>query len=336
MNFNPNIVHVVYASDDKFAEILGISLVSLYENNKDLDDIVVYVLDSGIKKENKEKLLIVCRKYMRKDIQFISVPSISEKLSINVVSDRGSLSQYARLFVSSYLDKKLNRVLYLDCDIIVNQSIRALWSLELHGKIIGALLDAFSKYYRANIDLEENDIMFNSGVMLIDLEKWRENKIEDRLSEFIIKKCGRIQQGDQGVLNNVLSHSTLCFEPQFNSVTIFYDFSYRELMIYRKPPQFYSEKQIKEAVEHPVIIHFTTSFKSKRPWVKGCKHRYVDKWIEYKKMSPWRDNEFWDDNNPVWKKKCLKVFNSLPNRVSIRLASFLQVYGRPLKNRLKR
>ena len=35
MNFNPNVAHIVYASDDKFAEILGVSLVSLYENSRD-------------------------------------------------------------------------------------------------------------------------------------------------------------------------------------------------------------------------------------------------------------------------------------------------------------
>ena len=43
-----NIPHIVYATDDNFAEILGVSLVSLYENSKDVDDIIVYVLDSGI------------------------------------------------------------------------------------------------------------------------------------------------------------------------------------------------------------------------------------------------------------------------------------------------
>ena len=142
---------------------------------------------------------------------------------MNVAVDRGSLSQYARLFVSSDLPLDLNRVLYLDCDIIINRSIRELWNLDLNGKTIGALMDAFSKYYRQNIDLEENDIMFNSGVMLIDLRKWRKQKIEEKLMNFIAKKNGRIQQGNQGALNAVLSHDTYCFEPRFNSVTIFYD-----------------------------------------------------------------------------------------------------------------
>lgn len=336
MNINPKVAHVVYASDDKFAEILGVSLVSLYENSKDMDDIIVYVLDSEIKDENKDKLLTVCRNYKRTDIQFIPAKDISKTLEMKVATDRGSLSQYARLFVSSDLPKNLGRVLYLDCDIIIKQSIHELWNLNLHGKTIGALMDAFSKYYRANIDLEKNDIMFNSGVMLIDLVKWRQDKIEDKLLEFIIRKNGWIQQGDQGALNAVLSKDTYCFEPRFNSVTIFYDFNYKEMMIYRRPPKFYPENQIREAIENPMLIHFTTSFKSIRPWVFGCKHRYIDEWIKHKEMSPWKYAELWNDNRPKWKRVLLRIYNILPRCCSVRIAGFMQVYGRPLKNRWKK
>lgn len=334
MNINPNVAHVVYASNDKFAEILGVSLVSLYENSKDMDDIVVYVLDSDIKDKNKDKLLTVSRQYSRTEVQFIPAKDISKKLEMKVSTDRGSLCQYARLFVSSDLPKKLGRVLYLDCDIIIKQSIRELWGLDLHGKTIGALMDAFSKYYRANIDLEENDIMFNSGVMLIDLNKWRQDKVEDKLLEFISRKNGWIQQGDQGVLNALLSKDTYCFEPRFNSITIFYDFTYEEMMIYRQPPEFYPEEDIRKAVEDPMLIHFTTSFKSLRPWIKGCEHRYVNEWVKYKNMSPWKDIEPWNDNRPQWKKTAIRLYNALPRMIAVRIASVMQVYGRPLKNRL--
>ena len=157
-----NIPHIVYATDDNFAEILGVSLVSLYENSKDVDDIIVYVLDSGISDENIKKLKSLPKKYSRSDLSFIKATDISKELSMNVNLDRGSLSQYARLFVSSVLPCILDRVLYLDCDIIINKSISELWNLDIKGKTIAALKDAFSKQYRKNIDLEPDDIMFNS------------------------------------------------------------------------------------------------------------------------------------------------------------------------------
>ena len=335
IKYNPSVAHIVYASDDKFAEILGVSMVSLYENSKDMDDIVVYLLDSGITDENKQKLLSVCKSYRRSDVIFIPAKNISEKLSMNVAVDRGSLSQYARLFVSSDLPQELSRVLYLDCDIIVKKSIRELWNLDLQGKTIGALMDAFSKHYRANIDLEPDDIMFNSGVMLINLKKWRRDNVEDRLLKFIAAKNGRIQQGDQGALNAVLSRETYCFEPRFNSVTIFYDFTYEEMLIYRKPPKFYSEEKVNEAVENPSVIHFTTSFLSKRAWMKGCKHRYADEWLKYKKTSPWKDEPLWEDNRLQWQQTGARVIKKLPRGMAIGLAGLMQAYGRPWMNRIK-
>lgn len=334
MIFNEKIAHIVYASDNKFAEILGVSLTSLYENSKDMEDLVVYILDNAISDKNKNKLVSIARFYNRTLPVFIQAKDITHELQMDVVVDRGSLSQYARLFISSSLPKELKRVLYLDCDTIINKSIDELWNLDIEGKTIAALMDAFSKYYRTNIDLKPMDIMFNSGVMLVDLKRWEDQKIEERLLQFITTRKGRIQQGDQGALNAILSHDTYCFEPRFNSLTIFYDFSYEDMLIYRKPPKFYSEEQIEMAINDPSIIHFTTSFLSKRPWVEGCKHRYIKEWMKYKKISPWKDRELWNDNSSKWKQKVLVIYKRFPGKMTLYLAGFMQAYGRPIKNRM--
>lgn len=324
--------HVVYASDNGFAEILGVSLVSLFECSKDMDEIQVYILDSGISEINHSRIEEVCLQYGRPLPIWIKARDITAELGMKVAVDRGSLSQYARLFVAR--DLNIDRVLYLDCDIIFCQSVSLLWNLDMHGKTIAALADAFSKHYRANIGLEPEDVMFNSGVMLIDLSRWKEQKVEERLLKFIAGKQGRIQQGDQGALNAVLSHDTYCFHPRFNSVTIFYDFNYMEMQIYRKPAgKFYTEEQINEAVESPVIVHFTTSFLSKRPWMKGCQHRYCGRWREYKDMSPWKDEPLREDNRPGWKKTGIRVFKMLPRRLALYVAGAAQAYWRPWKNK---
>ena len=333
---NPNIAHIVYASDDRFAEILGVSLVSLYENSSDMEEIIIYILDSGIKVKNKAWIEAISRRYERTTPTWIKAQDISKVLSMEVALDRGSLSQYARLFISSNLPLELDRVLYLDCDIVINKSIRELWNLDFKGKIIGALMDAFSPQYRANINLKPNDIMFNSGVMLIDLKYWREQEVEGRLLKFIRDKHGKIQQGDQGALNAVLSHDTYCFEPRYNSLTIYYDFNYDEMMAYRKPPQgFYRQQEIKRAIEDPSIIHFTTSFLSKRPWVIGCQHRYVELWLKYKALSPWKSSPLWQDTTGKGKLWAIEILKKMPRRFMLRLAGIAQAYGRPWRNRLR-
>lgn len=335
MNFNPAVAHIVYASDDRFVEILGVSMISLFENSRNLEDIVVYILDSGIKKENKLRIESICKTYKRRMPIWIVARNIRKELGISVELDRGSMSQYARLFISSVLPEGLEKVLYLDCDIVIKQSIRELWGLNMHGKTIAALNDAFSKYYRANIGLKQEDIMFNSGVMLIDLKRWKKYRIEEKLLKFISEHKGRIQQGDQGALNAVLSHDTYCFEPKFNSITIFYDFDYQEMLTYRKPPNFYSERQVKEAIEYPVLIHFTTSFLSKRPWYEGCHHRYVGEWLKYKALSPWKDEPLWTYEISKWKKNALALYKKLPRKFSVGVVGILQAYARPFWVRVK-
>lgn len=329
-----NTAHIVYASDDRFAEIMGISMVSLYANSTDMDEIAVYILDSGILESNKQKLELVAENYNRQKPIWLEAKDISKEAGMEVMADRGSRSQYARLFVASNLPQGVDRVLYLDCDTIICKSIRELWNLNMHGKTVSALMDAFSPQYRVNIGLGRNDIMFNSGVMLIDLVRWRMNCYEEKLLWFIRSRNGRIQQGDQGALNAVLSDDVYCFEPRFNSVTIFYDFAYEDMLTYRKPLNYYEKGELLKAINEPSIIHFTTSFLSKRPWMRECCHRYTNEWLRYKEMSPWRANALRDDNRPAWKRYGVRLYRFMPHKIALCLAGILQAYIRPQINRL--
>lgn len=329
-------MHIVYASDDNFSEIMGVSIVSLFENNKNIEEIVVYILDSGIKSKNKDRIESVFRKYNRPSPLWIKATNINDVLGMNVKQDRGSLSQFARLFISSVLPADLGRVLYMDCDVIIDRSLDELWNMDMKGKIVAALLDAFAPLYRKNLGLEKNDIMFNSGVMLIDLKRWKEEHIEDKILKLIRKYSGQVPQGDQGALNAVLSHETALVHPKFNSITIFYDFSYENMLIYRKPPVFYSKEEIMEAVNNPVIIHFTTSFLSRRAWIEGSDHLYTNRWLEYKSMSPWKCEPLRKYcNKKKWKDACIKLYKILPISLSVRISGWLQAYGRPIVEKIK-
>ena len=76
--------------------------------------------------------------------------------------------------------------------------------------------------------------------------------------KFIQSRNGQIQQGDQGALNAILSKDTYCFSPRFNSVTIFYDFTYEENSSNTATLRNFTQKeQVQKAIEQsPIIIHF--------------------------------------------------------------------------------
>lgn len=85
--YDSAIAHIVYASDDGFAEILGVSLVSLFENSGDMKGIRVYILDSGISKHNREKIEEVCIRYQRSLPVWLKARNITEELGMRVATD---------------------------------------------------------------------------------------------------------------------------------------------------------------------------------------------------------------------------------------------------------
>lgn len=93
---------------------------------------------------------------------------------------------------------------------------------------------------------------------------------------------------DQGVLNHVLNGKILQISPRYNLYAALYDFSYENLIRYRKPNFFYTKEEIQTAKEHAAVVHFTSSFLSLRPWVAGSRHPYAEQWLQIKKQSPWR------------------------------------------------
>ncbi|WP_034995860.1 hypothetical protein [Liquorilactobacillus vini] len=121
-------------------------------------------------------------------------------------------------------------------------------------------------------------------------------------------------------------------EPRFNAISSYFEMSYDELLIYRKPVNFYSAEQIKTAVDDPIIVHFTSTFLCNRPWQEGSSHPFKKQWI--KRISSYQ--KAIQIKNISLKQKNLKIFfYLLPRRASICLFGVLQAYVRPMFLRMK-
>ena len=118
-----NPVNIVYAADDNYAEMLGVSLLSLFAKSGDVQKFNLFILERNISEANKRRIHEICGTYKRELPVWIKAKDICHELNMKVTVDRGSLNQYARLFISSALPADLDRVLYLDCDIILHKSV---------------------------------------------------------------------------------------------------------------------------------------------------------------------------------------------------------------------
>ena len=305
---------IVYATDNNFIDVLYASISSLYDTNGDLD-LNVWIIADNVADTNKEKIDNLTKKYKQKEINWIENIEIPFKLKL----DRGSVSSFSRLFLGEALPKEVTKVLYIDCDVIIMNSLRELFSMEFNENIVLGVSDVLNKEYKKVLGIPENKPVFNAGVLYIDLEKWREERIEEKLISVIQKFNGNIIQGDLGVLNAVLYDSYKEINPKYNYMTIFEDMTYEDMLIFKKPVNYYSKKELEEARNNIVIRHYTTCFLSKRPWQRGSKVSHLEEFKKYYK----------GDYNEVRESKMLKIYKKLPNKIAVNLAGFIQGKIRP-------
>lgn len=288
---------VVYSSDDNYAQHTGVSIVSLLENNKHFNDINIYIIDNSISKASKQKLIDITNNYKRKII-FINFSEYKDKLKLNM-QWKIAISAYARLFISSMVSENIEKILYFDCDTVIVNKIDELWNTDINEYYIAGVLDTVSSVTKEAVGISRRGKYINSGMLLINLKKWREDNIKDRFVKFIEEKNGSVTHHDQGVINGVLHKKLKILKPSFNLMTVYYTMK-REDMIsyYGIDSNFYSEEEIQESLNNPVYIHFTPGFTT-RPWVKGCNHPKKQVYLDYLYKTPWKDAKLENDKSKI-------------------------------------
>jgi lipopolysaccharide biosynthesis glycosyltransferase len=321
---------IVYAGDDKFAWIMGVSMLSLMERNRQAERIHFHILDGGIERENREKLVWMTEKYGRASTFYPAKETIEREMR-GRKAPRGSLSMFSRLFMGRLLPQSLEKVLYLDCDTLITGSLTDLWNTPFEGHILVGVNDCCSGMHRKWVYLRNDQLYLQTGMLLIDMEGWRRFGVEAKVKEAIKRLHGVGPYGDQCLLSIVLADHTKAVHPRYNCLISRCVFTYRQLMKWRRPSFFYSEQEVQESVSHPVVIHFATFFHAPRPWIATSPWEgFYGEWKTYLGVSPWKDHRLWVDDRPWWFKIMVRVYHALPQRIAIPSAGLIHSFLMPL------
>lgn len=318
-------MNVVYSSSDSFCEIAGISILTLFLNNRDADEINIFMIDNDISELNRKRLDGMAAGFGRK-ITYIEKINIEKLTNVQIKIGRWNISTFFRLFLPTMLPANIDKALFMDCDTIVLGSLEELWNMDMGEAWVYGVDDFRGANYRTNIGLEPDDIYINNGVLLIDLSAWRKNKVEEQFIQFIQNQNGDITYVDQGVQNGVLSRQKRsgALHPKYNCLTVFFDFMYADLIKLRKPPVPGDPAIYKEAIEYPIIVHFQSCFRSgTRPWNPGNKHPYTKAFLEYKAKSPWKNEPLRKDDRTITQKMLTFAARLMPERTMVALISFM-------------
>ena len=246
---------IVLAGDCIYTSQLETTIKSILYHNRDLN---IYILNQDIMPDWFRKPRKMAR-MLGSDIIDVKLPeqAVFQQWS---KQDHISAIAYARYFIADYIPE--DKVLYLDSDLIVNDSLEGLFTINLGDKWLAAVRDT-------------EGVTFNTGVLLINNAKWKQENIKELLITQSIETLkivaeGRFKNfnGDQTIFNQVVKDNWLELDRRFN-LQVGHDV----VAFYSNWPNFFDESSYR-----PVVLHFLSH---RKPWTTLIANRYRDLWWDF-------------------------------------------------------
>lgn len=296
-------MNILYTLNDKFVPQVAAGITSVCENNKNTKNITFYLMSLKISSKNKKKLKNYVESYNRK-IVIIELNNLERFFNFNFDTKGWNSIVLARLLLDKLLPSNVSKILYLDGDTIVRGSLEELWNTNMGKCAIGASIEPTIDRKRIKILGMDEYPYYNAGVLLVNLENWRKNKIGDKIIEFYKSNDGNLFANDQDAINGSQKGNIYTLSPKYNYYNIYDQYSYKFLKRLMGKIDYIDKSMYLDAVKNPTIIHYLGE---ERPWRIGNRHKYRDDYIKYLDMTPWSGENFEDGWNLYF--KCWNIFN---------------------------
>ncbi|RGN50209.1 MULTISPECIES: glycosyltransferase family 8 protein [unclassified Bacteroides] len=301
--------NVVLIADDNYASYAAVTLQSLFETNKTLY-FHIYLISCGFSQINTQKIIKVCRK-VNAEFDLITV-NASELDDFENIGEWSKFT-FLKLFIPSKLPLILDKVLYLDVDLLVVDRLQECFDLDLTGYAIAGVEDCPSCIsHKERCHIPQESPYINSGFMLINLEEWRKADSQHLFLKFINENKDRMKINDQDVINSVFANKIYSLHLRYNVTNHCYGLHYNVIAKHLQ--------QWREARRHPAIIHFTNWNK---PWLFETCHEYKSLYKKY--LSYISSGEVVPENER--RDYLLKVKNSI-KYIFVKFVDMFRLYGK--------
>lgn len=319
---------VVCAADNNYAMPLAVTVRSAIENLKGERKLILFIVDGGIKKQNKRKIL----KSLPSDkcqVNWIADPAeqlgkvgASRQLNFGDLPHL-SISSYYRILISELLPRQYSKAIYLDCDVVVTEDLNRLWDIDIQDNYLLSVQEIVCPYVSSpqglvnykELGIPADTKYFTPGVLVLNLEKWRMDNTSTKCVEYLEKNQQYIRWHDTCVLNAVVAGKWAEIDPRWNQTPSVYRFT-----SWKDTP--FSEEAFNNLVHNPYIIHFANPAK---PWNSREQHPFNHLFFHYLDMTAWSGWRFtiW---RRLWRRinREIKQFRSLISQQKTRQLSSQQ------------
>ena len=307
-------IHIACNIDSNYVRHCAVTLVSLFENNR-REEFSVHVIARGLSGGEKDILTQLAAKYGSRVLFYEPDLRLLEGFTIRKFSKRISMATYYRCILSALLPREVDKVLYLDCDIVVTGDVRPLWDTPLDGVGVAAVEDMgcreAARYEVLKYPME--DSYFNAGVLLVNLDWWREHDVPRACADYYHRYPERILFNDQDLLNSVLHGHKRLVDLKWNVQDAFYRLSLQQDEAWRG--------RLTEVLSHPVILHFT----NRKPWSYDSQHPLRAEFFKYWALTPWSGERPW----ATLPARLKRFFRLLPFRIGARKPKYIRMDALP-------
>lgn len=303
-------IHIACNIDSNFTRHCAVTLVSLFANNPS-EKFCIHIVAPELPDQDQETLRTLAARH-GSEVRFYFPPvGLLAGFSIKKFGKRISMATYYRCMFSAILPEEVEKVLYLDCDIVILDDISDFWNTDLSGLAVACVEDIGSdeqeRYEVLKYDARHS--YFNAGVLLINLAWWREHHMDRLCVDYFNTYPERIRFNDQDLLNALLHEHKLFVPLKWNMQDGFYRYG-----IDRKVSDW---PAFREELLHPVILHYT----NKKPWNYDSMHPLRGEYYKYLDMTPWKGER------PLssLKARLQRLFKLLPYVLGIRKPKYTRL-----------
>ena len=262
-------IHILVTCDENYLSPLMVMLYSLRQNNRN-KAFKIWLIHESI---SQESIQLLNNFNDSLDFEFEDIQIQDLLFEDAKTQDRYPKEMYFRLLCAQILPNDLERVLYLDPDILIINSIESLWETELNGQMIAAsthtgLIDIATPINKMRLSTDHG--YFNSGVMLIDLNMARDIIKEEDIQETLEKSNLYLLLPDQDVLNYLYGKYILEVPEEI------YNYDARRFMSYFARSK--GEHNLMWVMENTAILHFCGRPK---PWDSSSDSRFTALYLNY-------------------------------------------------------
>ena len=282
-------VNFLFVANDKYASNLGICTFSVMYNMCPVADKVrCFILNCGITEKNKSRLRRQAAGFENAEIIFYNIEQKLKEV-VPKVPVRWNPAIYGRLFLTELLPlyEGLERLIYLDCDVLMDRPVTELFTMPLEGKCIAGVADSECLQRKRALGIEPDKPYINSGVMVIDTARWVELDASARVIACINSFPEQLFYPDQDAINYVLHDEIMLLEPKYNMLWMICDRDVPIMLKYSEDYA-YNAEQTYYALYHGSIYHYAGHDMWSIYGITPVHSRILDKYIG---LSDWRDKK---------------------------------------------